>query len=214
MRWHRQIGERLEAGYGPQARDVAAELAMHFERGRDFPRAVHYLQMAGEQAVQRSAYHDAIAHLRHGLTLLEALPDGAERSQRELALQSALGSALMVTQGYQAQEVERVYGRARALCQQLGDPAQLFPVLYGLYEIYEYRGAFQRSQQVGEELLRTALRQDDATLLLGAHEALACTQFHLTLLVNSPCPKFYALRAGFIQGMYQVLAGFDCRLQA
>jgi DNA-binding winged helix-turn-helix (wHTH) protein/predicted ATPase len=179
MRWHRQIGERLETGYGSQARDIAVELAIHFARGRDVPRAVQYLQTAGEQAIQRSAYHDAIAHLRHGLTLLDALPDSAARSQQELALQIALGTALMVTQGYRAQEVERVYGRARSLCQQLNDPVQLFPVLYGLYEIYEYRGAFQTSQQVGEELLRTALRQDNATLLLGSHEALACTRFHL-----------------------------------
>jgi predicted ATPase len=48
-----------------------------------------------------------------------------------------------------------------------------------LYELYEYRGAFQTSRQVGEDLLRTAHRQHNATLLLGAHEALACTGFHL-----------------------------------
>jgi predicted ATPase len=179
MRWHRQVGERLEAGYGAQARDIAAELAMHFDRGRDLERAVQYLQIAGEQAVKRSAYHDAVAHLRHGLTLLDTLPDHAERMQQEFALQTALGTALMVTQGYRAPELERVYDRARILCQQLDDPTQLFPVLYSLYEMYEYRGAFQTSQQVGEELLRTARRQDDATLLLGSHEALACTRFHL-----------------------------------
>jgi predicted ATPase len=28
---HRQIGLRLEAGYGTRAREVAAELALHFE---------------------------------------------------------------------------------------------------------------------------------------------------------------------------------------
>jgi DNA-binding winged helix-turn-helix (wHTH) protein/predicted ATPase len=179
MRWHRQLGERLEAGYGAQARDIATELAMHFERGQDLVRAVQYLQMAGEQAVRRSAYHDAIAHLRHGLALLDTLPDRAERIQQEFALQTMLGTALMVTQGYRAPELERVYDRARALSQQLDDPAQLFPVLYSVYEMYEYRGAFQTSQQVGEELLRTARRQDDAMLLLGSHEALACTRFHL-----------------------------------
>ena len=179
VRWHRHIGDRLEAGYGAQAREIAAELAVHFVRGRDVPRAVHYLQVAGEQAVQRSAYSDAIAHLRHGLALLEDVPDSAERLQQELALQTTLGAALMVTQGYRSQEVERVYDRARTLGQQLDNPAQLFPVLYGLYELYEYSGAFQASRQVGEDLLRTARRQHHATLLLGAHEALACTGFHL-----------------------------------
>ena len=39
---HRQIGMRMEAGYGPRAGDIAAELAMHFEQGRDARRAVTY----------------------------------------------------------------------------------------------------------------------------------------------------------------------------
>jgi len=179
IRWHRQIGERLEAGYGAQAQEIAVELAIHFVQGRDIPRAVHYLQLAGERAVQRSAYADAIAHLRHGLEQLESLPDTAERNRQALALQSTLGAALVVTQGYRSPEAERVYDRARSLCQELDDPSQLFPVLYGLYELYEYRGDFQRSRQVGDELLSVARRQQSATLLLGSHEALACTGFHL-----------------------------------
>jgi len=38
LRWHRQIGQRLEAAYGPRAPEVAAELAEHFRRGRDSAR--------------------------------------------------------------------------------------------------------------------------------------------------------------------------------
>ena len=65
-----QIGLRLEVGYGTRGREVAAELAEHFVRGRDATRAVQYLQYAGEQAVQRSAYQEAIAYLSEGLELL------------------------------------------------------------------------------------------------------------------------------------------------
>jgi hypothetical protein len=36
------IALREEAGYGAQAGEYAAELAEHFERGRDEARAVHY----------------------------------------------------------------------------------------------------------------------------------------------------------------------------
>src|SRR5262245_24304062 len=35
LRLHRQIGTRLEAGYGAQAGEHAAELAVHFEQGHD-----------------------------------------------------------------------------------------------------------------------------------------------------------------------------------
>src|SRR5437879_10973118 len=44
LRLHQRIGARLEAGYDPQAGAHAAELAMHFERGRDPVRASRYAQ--------------------------------------------------------------------------------------------------------------------------------------------------------------------------
>jgi urease beta subunit len=50
------MGERLEQAYGLRAREIAAELAMHFEQGRDYAKAVRYLQQAGERAVRRSAH--------------------------------------------------------------------------------------------------------------------------------------------------------------
>jgi predicted ATPase len=55
QRLHQQIGEREEQGYGEQVREIEAELALHFERGRDYRKAVQYLQQAGENAVRRSA---------------------------------------------------------------------------------------------------------------------------------------------------------------
>jgi hypothetical protein len=36
--------ERLEAGYGERTRDLAAELAVHFEQGQEYHRAVHFCQ--------------------------------------------------------------------------------------------------------------------------------------------------------------------------
>ena len=38
----------------------------------------------------------------------------------------------MNTRGFAAPEVGAFYTRARELCQQVGDTAQLFPVLFGL----------------------------------------------------------------------------------
>ena len=74
-RLHRQIGEREEQAYGERAREIAAELAVHFERGRDYQRAVQYLQQAGENAMQRCAHQEATAHFTKGLELLKTLPD-------------------------------------------------------------------------------------------------------------------------------------------
>ena len=125
-RWHLQIGARKEAAYGTRAREIAAELAVHFEQGGDPGRALRYLQHAADNALRRSAHTDAIAHLTRALALLAALPETPERPQQELALQATLGPALMAIKGYAAPEVAHAYARAHALCQQVGDTPQLF----------------------------------------------------------------------------------------
>src|SRR5262245_48373114 len=53
---HRQLGARQEQGYGARAAEIATELAVHFERGRDAERAVKYLRLAAENASRRSAH--------------------------------------------------------------------------------------------------------------------------------------------------------------
>ena len=82
---HRRIGDRGEAIYGDRATEIAAELAMHFEQGRDAARAVKYLLLAAENATGWSAHHEAAALARRGLLALAALSDTPEREESELA---------------------------------------------------------------------------------------------------------------------------------
>ncbi len=96
QRLHQRIGEREEHAYGERAREIAAELAVHFEQGREYQRAVHYLQQAGQNASQRSAHIEAVNHLTTGLALLQQLPATPERDRHELTLQMSLGLALMM----------------------------------------------------------------------------------------------------------------------
>src|SRR5262249_40472972 len=46
VQMHQRIGERAEEVFGEGAKEIAAELAMHFERGANYTRAVKYLQQA------------------------------------------------------------------------------------------------------------------------------------------------------------------------
>ncbi|MBI3246228.1 MAG: AAA family ATPase [Deltaproteobacteria bacterium] len=175
QRLHRRIGERVEAAYGDHARELAAELALHFERGQDYRRAVQYLQYAGENAVRRSAYVEASNHLTKGLVLLATLPDTRERAQQEVTLQVSLGGILIATKGYTAPEVERIYTRARELCQQTGDTPHLFPALRGLWVFSIVRAEHQTAHELGQQLLRLAQSIRDPTLLVEAHQALGIT---------------------------------------
>ncbi|WP_089945648.1 AAA family ATPase [Candidatus Entotheonella palauensis] len=185
MQLHRQIGMQLETGYGPQVRRFAAELAEHFVRGRDIQRAVIYLRYAGEQAMQRSAYPEAMSHLTSGLTLLQTLPEPPERHRQELPLQSVLGSVSSVVRGHGAPEVEAAYQRARVLCQQLGDTQDTSPVLIGLWRFYVARSDLSQAQQLGEKLLGLAEQSDDAPLYVIAHYALGTTCWFLGKLCSA-----------------------------
>ena len=176
---HRQIGRRLEAGYGPQAPEIAAELAVHFAHGRDYHRAVQYLQHAGDNAMRRGAHQEAVAYVTRGLELLETQPDTPARAQQELDLQLTLGPALMAAKGWAAPEVEQTYARARVLCTQVGKTPQLFSTLRGLWRFYRSRGALPTAVELGEELYRLAQREAAPPHLLAAHDALGQTLFYL-----------------------------------
>src|SRR5882724_7433839 len=190
---HQRVGARLEEGYGAEAGALAAELAVHFERGQDYSRAVQYRRQAGENAMQRYSYREAIDHLTQGLELLKSLPGTPERTQHELALQTTLGAALMVTKGYAAAEVEQAYAQARQLCQQLGDTPQLFPVLSGLFVFYLVRAECQIAHELAEQCFRLAQHLHDPGCLLEAHFTLGVTLFFMG--------AFAPARAHFEQGI-------------
>jgi serine/threonine protein kinase/tetratricopeptide (TPR) repeat protein len=75
---HRQAGERLVKHYGKRAPQIATQLALHFERGRDFPRAIEYLIHAGDNATKLYANAEAADHYTRAVGLVEKLPDEAQ----------------------------------------------------------------------------------------------------------------------------------------
>jgi predicted ATPase len=174
---HQQIAQVFESHFAETATTQPELLAHHYtEAGCPEP-AVAYWQRAGQRAVERSAYAEAISHLSKGLEVLKTLPDIPERARQELDLQIVLGPALIVTQGPGSPAVEQVYARAQELCQQMGKTPQLFPVLWGLWRFYNNRGEYQRARALGERLLSLAQQVCDAALLLEAHHALWATLF-------------------------------------
>ncbi|MBM4259326.1 MAG: hypothetical protein FJ147_25930 [Deltaproteobacteria bacterium] len=174
---HARIGQQLEAAYGTQAEQIAVELAMHFERGRDFRRAVQYRRHAAETALQRYAYREAIEHFTVGLELLKGTPTSEDRVQQEIAICSALGTALTATHGYASVVVERTYARAHALWQHASSTAQPFPVLLGLWGFSHVRAELQTALVQAHQLLEVAETTPDPQYVSLAHNALGSTLF-------------------------------------
>jgi predicted ATPase len=179
QQYHQRIGQVLE-GQFPETVDHQPELlAHHYTEAGLNAQAVRYWHTAGQRAMERSAYVEAISHLTTGLALLRTLPETPDRVQRELSFQITLGASLMATKGYAAQEVEHAYTRARELCQQVGETPQLFTVLRGLWAYYLTRKELHVALELGAQLLRLAQSVQSQSLLIRAHFALGQTFFYL-----------------------------------
>jgi class 3 adenylate cyclase/predicted ATPase len=179
QRYHQRTAQVLEAQF-PETLETQPELvAHHYTEAGLAEHAIPYWQRAGQRASERSAYVEAIGHLTKGLEVLQALPDSPKRAQQELDLQIALGRALTATKGQAALDVGHVFNRARELCQQVGEPRQLFRVLCGLHNFHLVRAQLQTACELGEELLTLAQHIQDPTYLLGAHWTLGGARFCL-----------------------------------
>jgi predicted ATPase len=174
---HERAGLALESMFAEQLDDHLDELAYHYRRSGDASKAVEYLGRAGQQALQRSAYADALSTLSAALNLLRKLPDGPERIQRELLLQLAIGPALMAAKGWAAPEVEQAYNRMRELCELLDETPELFPTLFGLWVVHLIRGELRRAYEIAEQLLRLARSARNPALLPQAWHALGSTSY-------------------------------------
>jgi predicted ATPase/DNA-binding winged helix-turn-helix (wHTH) protein len=216
---HERIGQRLEGAYAQHLDDIVVELALHFERGRNAPKAVQYLDHAGKIALGRSAPREAVQHFTKAIGLLTARPDSPARQQHELSLQLMRGAALMATRGLAAPEVAYAYARAWDLCQQLGEAAQTFAVVTGLFTFYTGRGDVPKGHEFAEQCLHLAEQADDPALLLQAHRGLGSSLFYLgrfstarrhleqaVALYDAPHHQGLALRYGQDPGV--VAAGF------
>ena len=176
---HERAGAAIEEIYAGRLDDHLSELARHYERSANIPKAVEYLGRAGQQAMGRSSHAEAVRLFAPALELLKTLPETPERIMQELVLQLGLGPALQCTKGFAAPEAASVYARARELCRQIGETPQLFTVLLGLWSISIIRTQLQTAREQSEQLLSIAQDQPDADILLMAHEAVGQTLFFL-----------------------------------
>ena len=173
---HERTGQAMEALYPDTLEDHYGELAHHYSHSDNTEKAVEYLQLAGQRAVQRSANVEAIMHLTQALELLNTLDDTPAHAQQELVTQMGLGTAQMVTKGYGAPEAGVAYTRADELCRQLGDRPEVFDVLLGLW-VFHVAGQseLKTARELTEQLMSLARDQNDPISLLKAHLAMATT---------------------------------------
>jgi DNA-binding winged helix-turn-helix (wHTH) protein/tetratricopeptide (TPR) repeat protein len=149
VRFHQRIGTRLEAAYHAQDRKPAAELALHFGRGRDPERAAHYLLLAARQALRRTALREAEAYLRQALAIVTGPLLSGRVPHLELDVRATLGSVLFATRGWRSEEAGEVLRPALSLALERNDPGSASSIGLRLASVL----LFQGRQAEGDALL-------------------------------------------------------------
>ncbi len=112
---HRRTAELLTRHWGEDAPMLAAQVAEHYELGRDAASAARFRTRAGDNASRRFAAADAEEQYTFALRLLEKLPR-AERGQQEIGLlrRRALARHAQARFGDAIRDWEAMLERARA----------------------------------------------------------------------------------------------------
>jgi class 3 adenylate cyclase/predicted ATPase len=189
---HRQIARALATDF-PDVMATRPELiAHHYTEAGENEEAVEYWREAGELAIARGAFHEAVAHLSSALAILARFPETGPRDRIELALQTTLGNALLAARGFAAPETGAAYQRALELSNRLDDRSRLMPALFGRWIYHMARAEVRACLPVADEMLKLAEEQGDTASLLIACRALANSWFFIGDLAAA---RQYAERA-------------------
>ena len=159
---HEQVGNILEGLYGKQTEEISVQLARHFLEAGIVPKAIDYIQKAGERAVRLSANDEAIIHFKKALELLLKLPEIPERDQQELSLQLAITIPTMASKGAGAPEMGQAMLRAKELCEKIGESPQLFRAFVQLATYHCFaRAEYRMALKLQEKIVRIADQTGD-----------------------------------------------------
>ena len=174
---HERTAHAIEDLFHSRLNDHCAALARHYSLSGNHQKAVEYLHRTAQQALQRSAYIEAIRHVNAALDFVKNFPETTERARQELALLLVIGPALIAAKGFASSEVEATYSRALDLCEQFGETPQLFSTLVGLRTYLSLHADHAKALEVGNRLLSIAENTRDQELLGEANVSLGSTLF-------------------------------------
>ena len=167
--WHERTARTVEQRFPDLAANEPEVLAYHFNEAGLADRACDYRMRAGDRAVSRSAYKEAIAHFSMGLKSADALPQSADRMRRQLDFLVKLVPALMVARGMGSTDAEDACRRAAEIAEMLDDHAAAYKAKWGLWLNANVRRKTALARDRANELVTLAQRSGDRDQLLEAY---------------------------------------------
>jgi class 3 adenylate cyclase/tetratricopeptide (TPR) repeat protein len=159
---HQHIGDVLCDKFPVIAGTEPEVVAYHYTEAGLSGVALEWWRKAGQQALKRSAYSEAIAHLRKAVAIADELPDGPGRTVERLHLQIAYGRALRGSLGHSAPETVAAWTRARQLAADISDPVELAPIHSGLFNACLTHGEITPMRDLADAIMSVADRRPES----------------------------------------------------
>jgi class 3 adenylate cyclase/tetratricopeptide (TPR) repeat protein len=157
--------------------DVGPEvLAQHAEAAGLAERALNFWEDAGQKAVARPAYREAIASFENGIRLCEQLGAAEQWRRRELSLQLQLGQALIANQGYSNPTTLRAFERALEIADEVNDIALQLPAIFGKWAAHYISGT--HFGELAPRYVKLAQMQGETGTTLAGLRMLGLESFH------------------------------------
>ena len=171
VQYHRLAANAYVQQFGDVSQAHPELVAHHFSRALMPAQAIDYWQRAGEVAVSRSGYSEAIGHLGAALEQLALLPESSERMKTELALRVKIGPALVAIKSISAAETVDNYERATRSAEILGDSPEAFMALWGDWMAKSGTSRILEAARRSDDLVAMAQRLGRDDYVLQAHHS-------------------------------------------
>jgi tetratricopeptide (TPR) repeat protein len=159
---HARIVEALEALAGERVTEQVERLAHHALRGEVWDKALPYCRQAGEKAMARSAYREAVGSFEQALSALSHLPEQRDTIEQAIDLRLALRSALQPSG-----DLERILAllcEAESLAAALDDPRRLGQVSRFLANYFIFMGMYDQAIVAAQRAMALATASGDVVL--------------------------------------------------
>ncbi|HEY1880307.1 MAG TPA: AAA family ATPase [Caulobacteraceae bacterium] len=166
---HARAAQAITEGFPAIAEAQPEVLARHWNAAGEVDKAIAAWTTAGQRASSRAAHVEAAGHFRAALEIVEALAQGTDRANTELTLLLGLAVSISASQGYTSPEVAEVLGRARTICDHLGNVAGLFGVMLNICHFYTVAGEEEPAMDAAARCLKIAEETHQPDQLIQAH---------------------------------------------
>lgn len=163
---HRKVGTTLERERAPGEPVSPAELAMHFELGREPMAALRCYVEAAEAALAHLSPRECMSLTEHALTLLGQAPKGTERDALELTLATLRGVSATHVHGISHPEAKSAFQRAYALLADIPEHPMRGRLLHGFGFVLSLRADYVEALAVAERAEELSSAPNDPVLVL------------------------------------------------